>query len=285
MGQKTRRRFKDRKFRRVVSTFDRQSIEELGSIGSFPPTRTQRFLIWAAQNSVLGRGEFRPHMARLIQSIQSPIDLVRGGCAFRLSLKGNLIETGLCLKSNYNGPEIEFLKSTMGPGKLALDIGCNIGMYTLPLAQTGARVISIDANGEMARRTKFHLEANGLEGQVLHLAVGDKNGQVILESQLHDMAIVRTVESDAGDVEMKPLAQILAEQNVQRVDALKIDIEGFEDKALAPWLFSAERSQLPKRIVIEMLPEHPQVECQAAFDQLGYRKVGNTKVNSMFELD
>ena len=70
-----------------------------------------------------------------------------------------------------------------------------------------------------------------------------------------------------------------------RIDGLKIDIEGHEDKALAPFLDGGERSMLPRRIVIE----HPEPDadypgCAAAFARHGYELVGRTRNNSLYRL-
>ena len=164
-----------------------------------------------------------------------------------------------------------------------VDIGCNIGLYALALARTGAKVVAIDANPDMVERARFNAQASGLELDLVYSAVGDRQGSVHLERQRDDAAIVRTIESDDGDVPMKPLMQILQECGVGKVDALKIDIEGFEDKALAPWLVSAPEEHLPSHIVIEMNAVNQHPACRAAFDTLGYREVGNSKINTLFE--
>jgi len=68
-----------------------------------------------------------------------------------------------------------------------------------------------------------------------------------------------------------PLHQIVSEAGVTRVDALKIDIEGFEDTALVPYLQEAPEHLLPKRIVIEICaPETDYPGCLAEFNRLGY---------------
>ena len=47
------------------------------------------------------------------------------------------------------------------------------------------------------------------------------------------------------------LLSVLERSGVDRVDALKIDIEGFEDRARLPFIAAAQRALWPKRIYME----------------------------------
>ena len=90
-------------------------------------------------------------------------------------------------------------------------------------------------------------------------------------------------ETGAGPIPVRTLEALLAEAGITRIDGLKIDIEGHEDKALAPFLDTAPRSMLPRRIVIE----HPEPGadypgCAAAFARHGYELVGRTRNNSLY---
>jgi hypothetical protein len=46
---------------------------------------------------------------------------------------------------------------------------------------------------------------------------------------------------------MEPLAHIIAAAGVNRIDTMKIDIEGFEDRALMPFIATAPRSLWPRQ--------------------------------------
>jgi hypothetical protein len=69
------------------------------------------------------------------------------------------------------------------------------------------------------------------------------------------------------------------------VDSLKIDIEGYEDRALLPWLRSAPQAAWPRAIVIEHIhPEQWGEDCMAALAALGYRAVGQAEYNTLLTL-
>jgi hypothetical protein len=82
----------------------------------------------------------------------------------------------------------------------------------------------------------------------------------------------------------KTLIDLLAELGIDRIGAIKIDIEGREAEALGPFFREARKSLWPRRIVIEHLTE---AEWGAdLFKQLaeaGYQETGRTRQNSLLE--
>ncbi|MCB2134849.1 MAG: FkbM family methyltransferase [Rhodobacteraceae bacterium] len=256
--------------------------------GSYRPGALQSFLIVLARHSFLHHGRARHRITNLIARLGSPLDVTFRGCRYRIEGRNNLMEYGLLLHPKYNGEEIDFLTAGCPKDGIFVDIGANIGLYSLPLALAvgpRGRVISIDANPGVLERLTFNAEATGLS-QILpvHSAVGDHEGRVDLSIRLDDLSIVSVEESATGTVPMRPLAAILAEHGVTRIDALKIDIEGFEDAALAPFLQTAPETMLPKRIVLERGgPDGGDyVGCVAAFSARGYELAGRTRSNSLY---
>jgi FkbM family methyltransferase len=256
--------------------------------GSFRTNAVQSALIGLARRSFLQRGTFRHWTTNVVTALGSPLDIEWRGCRYRIEGKNNLIEYGMLLRRDYNGAEIDFLLGALEPGGVALDIGSNIGLYSLPMARAvgpNGTVVAIDANPAMAERLSFNAAASGLANvHMVNCAVGGGEGMVDLRIRKDDVAIVRVEESDTGTIPMRTLASILRELGVSRVDALKIDIEGHEDAALVPFLDEAEDDALrPDRISIE----HPRSGddysgCAAAFERHGYVRVGQTRSNSLY---
>ncbi|MEM7469879.1 MAG: FkbM family methyltransferase [Pseudomonadota bacterium] len=254
--------------------------------GRFKPTRLQHSLIALTRNSPLQRGRLRHKMTNLITGMGRPLDITFRGLKFRIEGRNNLIEYGLLTRPTYNGPELDFLCAGLSEGDVALDIGCNIGLYSMPLARavgpTG-HVLSIDANAEMVKHLKYHAQANDFEHITgVHSAVGDRAAQVDLLIRSDDVAIVRVDETDGGEIAMRPLADLVRSAGLNRVDALKIDIEGHEDKALVPYFNEMPEPFWPSRIVLEYMAPDDYPGCAASFKERGYRLVGRTKSNSMY---
>jgi FkbM family methyltransferase len=188
----------------------------------------------------------------------------------------------------YNGIDIDFLLEGAPDTATFIDLGCNIGLYSLPLAvaRPRGRVVSIDANPKMITRIRWNAAASALGNlTAVHAAVSDSEGRGDLVIRKGDVAIVAVQESCEGEMPIRTLASILTEAGVASIHGLKIDIEGHEDRALVPFLDGCGAALLPRRIVIEH-PE-PQADypgCTAAFARHGYRLVGRSRNNSLYAL-
>lgn len=259
--------------------------------GALAPNRAQAALIGLAQRSVLRRGAFRAPVSRLVRALGSPVlDVAFRGCSYRLHGGRDGIEYGILLNPAYNAEDIGFLAEGLPAGGIFVDIGCNIGLYTLPLARQAGpvgRVLAVDANAVVTARLAFNAAASGLANVTLVTsAVSDRDGSAVLQLGEGDLGMVSVDDSIAGPVPLRQLADILAEAGISRIDALKIDVEGHEDRALAPFLHSAAAGLLPARIVIERPPGdvgHP--ACQAALAARGYARCGQTRRNWFYRRD
>jgi FkbM family methyltransferase len=258
--------------------------------GTYKPNFWQSALITLAHYSFLHRGTFRATLARLIMGKSGkPLDVSFRGSNYRLMGQNNLIEYGILLNPKYNAADINFLIEGSEPGANFIDIGSNIGLYALSMAKAAGQngtLIAIDANPLMAQMLSWNAKASGLENvKMFACAVSDKDGFGDLIVYQDDVAIVAVVESDTGAIPVRTLGGIVAEVGIESIYGLKIDIEGHEDKALAPFLQAAPDSLLPQRIVIEhpkSFDDYP--ACTRAFSRRGYRLVGQSRNNSFYLL-
>lgn len=260
--------------------------DESAPFGTYAPNGFQRALISAGRNSFLRRGLFRRSMTTLIMgSAGKPLDVTFRDSAYRLRGLNNLIEFGILLRPDYNAADIDFLLDGSAAGDSFVDVGSNIGLYTQPLAKragTGT-VVAIDANPLMARRLAWNAEASNLGNvRIFACAVSDREGAGSLNIRKDDIAIVSVDEHEGGAVPIRTLASIVDEAGLTRIHGLKIDIEGHEDKALAPFIRDAAEGLLPKRIVIERAPGGDYPACAAAFAARGYTRVGQSRNNSFY---
>ncbi|MFQ5623727.1 MAG: FkbM family methyltransferase [Paracoccaceae bacterium] len=266
---------------------DSTEIDDDVAFGAYAPRGVQAGMIGLARNSFLGRGKARHLMTRLIMSLGGPLDIRYRDCNYRIEGRNNSVEYGLLLKPKFNGPEIDFLVEGLPEGGKAVDVGCNIGAYSLPLARAvgeAGRVLSIDANGAMTARLRYNARISGLANiTTVGAAVGDQEGSVDLRISKDDVAIVKAQSTPDGAVPQRTLAALVHEAGFDRVDVLKIDIEGFEDKALVPYLDGASPELLPARIVIERPDRNGDYPgCAAAFARHGYRLIDRTRSNSLY---
>jgi FkbM family methyltransferase len=258
--------------------------------GTYAPRGLQAAMLRFAHVPPFYRGTFRRPMADLIRWLgrDGIVDVTADGLSFRLRSASNLIEDGILVHPAYNRVEIDFLLAGTPGGGVFVDLGANVGLYTLPLARKAGpsgRVLAIDANPDIVGAIAFNVAASGLDNVAIAcVAVGEAEGRAHLEIRKDDIAIVEIEEDPEGDIEIRPLRDVVEEAGLARVDSLKADIEGYEDRALIPYLDGAPEALKPGRIVIEHLGRHTawKTDCFVAFERHGYRLVGQTRGNSLF---
>jgi hypothetical protein len=78
------------------------------------------------------------------------------------------------------------------------------------------------------------------------------------------------------------LQRILDDASVSHVDALKIDVEGFEDRVLTGFFKESPQSLWPRAVVIEHLSRNEwRDDCIADMRARGYAETGRTRSNSL----
>ena len=85
---------------------------------------------------------------------------------------------------------------------------------------------------------------------------------------------------------MRTLQDIFASHQVTAIDALKIDVEGFEDQVLRPYFETAQKENWPKRVVIEdLFIDEAADNIVKHMKRLGYREAGRNRINAFLLLE
>lgn len=259
--------------------------------GAYAPSVVQsRIINLVRATPVLRRGTFRPWVAKWLTSVRAgPIDVERNGVKFRLTLDNNPIEWGVALMPGYEGPEIQFLADGLKEGSTLIDIGANVGLYGLSLAPkvgpTG-KVIAIEADPVAQGRVSENARLNAWsQVSVVMAAAGDRDGEARFAAKQNFAHSKVTPDGDVI-VPMRTLIGILADHGVTAIDALKIDVEGYEDQVLLPFFEQAPKAHWPKRVVIEDLFIDKSADNSVKrMKALGYREAGRNRINAFLILD
>jgi FkbM family methyltransferase len=229
--------------------------------GAYPPRGKQK-LLRSLVRLGLGHGDVKKLLQKLWFSHREmlPVDIVYEELKLRLYPWDNVVESKILFGSGLRDRrEVQLLKHHLRPDSVFLDIGANIGYYALIAAHCGAiRIIAVEPNPTAYERLTFNIDANAFEDRItaLPLALGDEDGRTVtLAVAAKDMGGSKIADSDDGreqvEVPMMRLSSLLAEQRIDRIDALKIDVEGMEDSVLYPFFESAPPSTWPRLVIIE----------------------------------
>jgi FkbM family methyltransferase len=269
--------------------------EELKPWGTFAPRGTQNLLLLIRRLGLArGRAKKLVKRAWLAQHAQTPVDIIYRGMKFRLHPWDNVNESKILFGSKLRDqPELDKVREFVGNGGVFLDIGANIGYYSLMAASYGAgRILAIEPNPIVRSRLNFNISANKLNERVLSLpvALGDKSATTTLFVADGDMGASKIGDlASAGtpiQVEMKPLALVLAEGKINHVDAMKIDVEGMEDAVLFPFYENSPRSLWPRLVIIEHTSQqHWKKDILGWMKQSGYQVIKQTRSNAVLRLN
>jgi FkbM family methyltransferase len=168
---------------------------------------------------------------------------------FDVNVRGNM---GLYLwhyPDLFEKEERELFCSFITPSCTVLDVGANIGFYTLLAAKRGARVFSIEADPVNAAMLRHHVEINGFNDRVTiyEMAATDATRAVALYRHPFNLGESNIVAQgqQSGMIEGRTLDSL----NLPPVDICKMDIEGAELMALRGMEETMDRSPQIKLLV------------------------------------
>ena len=148
------------------------------------------------------------------------------------------IGTVVLLTGAFEPAETACARDLTSEGSVAIDVGANVGMFTVPLAMAVGplgRVLALEPSSENARRLVRNLEVNGLDNVDVHAAaLAEKSGEVLLrlgaDPAFHSTTtVVRAHETcDCAVVEAQTLDSVWQAAGSPEVSFLKIDTEGGE---------------------------------------------------------
>ena len=265
------------------------------SFGAFAPNAAQAAIISLAHRSRLKRGAFRPWLSRLINLLRAgPVDVQYQGASFRFYHQASATERGALFNPDYNLDELDFLRANTPAGGVFVDVGANVGTYAMVLARhvgASGRVIAVEPHPVTFARLAFNNKACGYtQTKLVEAAAGPTDGELLIETDGDNLGASRIVTGAPGSEAIKVpslrLQRVLDESGVTKVDALKIDIEGFEDSVLTVFFKEAPPTLWPRAVVIEHLSRNEwQQDCIADMVARGYREVGKTRSNTFLLRD
>jgi len=239
----------------------------------------------------LGRGRIRVSIIKLWRKHFGNIfDVSVRGIKYRLNISDNVTDEKILTSSKvYDKEELQTLLQACSDS-VFIDVGANIGYYSLFIARHGqGRVVAIEPNPPTLERLRFNIAVNDWEEKITIVPLGlGPAGEADLFSRgdLGSASLHDELDNEAGSVttiKTTSLLNILNELDIQRIGGLKIDIEGMEDQALAPFFHSAPRSLWPNCIVIEHGHEHLwKTDLYQLFEEIGYKIKHHTQNNKIF---
>lgn len=118
----------------------------------------------------------------------------------------------------------------MQPGHVVLDLGAHVGTFTLAAAALGCRVVAVEASPYNTTLLNASVTKNGFDQvQIVSAAASDRPGNLdFVQAGPYGLVATPVVKSPTIQVPAVTVDELLAELGCDRVDLIKMDIEGSE---------------------------------------------------------
>ncbi|MCW3160905.1 FkbM family methyltransferase [Chryseobacterium oryctis] len=227
---------------------------------------------------------------------------------YRNSIKLNLnledwIQQQIYFLGDYEKNEIDFLYSSLKKDDVFIDIGGNIGLFSLnasTIIGDKGKVYSFEAFKPNFIQFQNHISINNFQNIHLeHLAVADKKGfiEILYNDDYNNVGMASSYlenYTSKEKVESTSLDEYVSEKQILKIDLIKIDIEGGEYSALKG--MSSVLENLRPKVLIEInnialkSSNHSEEELISLFTEKGYKRTkilsrNENSYNAVFEFD
>ncbi|MBB4302019.1 FkbM family methyltransferase [Rhodobium orientis] len=265
--------------------------------GSLRPGFFARAAWGLAMRRGLRKGLKKPLRRLAARAFPGPFDVMAGGLCWRLWPAENYCDRIVLARRRL--PEVEeheALFEGLEAGDVVVDIGANIGTYALDAARRmapGGKVLAVEPSPRTHAKLAANAAANrGRIGDVSlrQIAVGEKAGTVTLFANAGSNAGQSSLLAEgagksgvAVTVEALPLAELLKDEGIEAIAAMKIDVEGFEDR-IVDAVLALPQEAWPRRLQLET--EHRalwQHDAVARLREAGFAAVLETTENVVLQ--
>ncbi len=271
-------------------------FDDIKPWGAYAPKAWQRVLLAATR-------ALPATLRRLVFALRKPIkygarhalDVTVWDVKLRLLPRGNITETDVLFSPQFFDPEERvMLAAQLQAGGTFVDIGANAGIYSFwanHCMHGRGHVLAVEPDPEMLRRLRFNVQANGMsQVEVCPVALSDHQGvgELLVNPAQRGENTLDVHEAEAvgarrivQPVELDTLLHLLQSRGISQVDALKIDIEGYEPPVLRHFFANAPSTLWPRLAITEYKPATAAV-IEGLFLSNGYRRVLFNGMNFAF---
>lgn len=199
---------------------------------------------------------------------------------FGLVYEGNLrnnIEFSIFYYGAFEKPLLFFLSDTLfklNQDKVNVqdscfcDIGANIGQHSLYMSQFAGKVHSFEPFDEVSRKLEHQIQLNSLNNITLHkVGLSDTSEDLTFYAPTgsnqgigsFDANTVSKGNTALGELSLKKGDELFPELAINRIDLMKIDVEGFEKRTL-------------KGLAQTLMEQRPVIVCEISYGaELSFR--------------
>jgi len=193
------------------------------------------------------------------------------------------IQENLYFLGEYEHAELKAIESFITNDAIFIDIGANFGLYTLHVSRLinkNGQIICFEPFSENFDSLTQNIVLNGLPNVHLeNIAIGEKEGVINLyyDKRENNLGMVSATPLERGiteEVKVVSLDTYLKNIHFNKIDLIKIDVEGFEYSVLSG-MKNTLKSFHPS-LLVEILDGNESFNqnstCENLLKEFGYRK-------------
>jgi FkbM family methyltransferase len=143
-------------------------------------------------------------------------------------------------RRHFERNELEFILNVLQPGMTFVDVGANVGLFSLPAARKvqHGKVFAFEPTRSTYELLARNVQINSLKNlRAFHSALGDYVGEAVLQVNVRGKDGLNTLgrptheSSEVIGKETVPITTLdhfMDRHGIARVDAMKVDVEGAE---------------------------------------------------------
>ena len=223
----------------------------------------------------------------------APVDIEALGARMRLHPYNNVSEKRVLFTPQFFDPEeLRILKSRLKDGFTFVDVGANIGSYALWLASLAgptARILAVEPQPDVFDRLTYNIGLNPYGTiKAIACAIADKPGELTLfldprNSGESSVKVMASSQARTIRVPATTLLDLVRKERLERLSAVKLDVEGAEDIILEPFFRDAPEALYPSLLIIEDSSRQWESDLPRMLAAKGYRTIAKTRMNIVFE--
>ena len=193
----------------------------------------------------------------------------------------------------WDAPERQALRNTVKNSDKSrpfvfVDVGANVGLYSL-YAQAYARaagretrILAIEPGHEVAQRLIVNAAFNGASIEHVPVAISDIAGRAYLSMPSTNRGEAQLSERGL-EVDVQTLEQVCRVAKLSYIDAMKVDIEGHDEKALQAFFKAAPAALHPRLLIVETGRQEEASPLIALCQSNDYMVTARCGLNTLFE--
>lgn len=185
---------------------------------------------------------------------------------------------------DYEKPEIDYISGYLKAGDVFIDIGANIGLFSLNASKivgNQGKVVAFEAFSSNFKQFKNNISINNFKNIISeNKAISNQNStiEILYNEEDHNIGMASAFLKDFTSkeiVESITLDEYASTHNISKIDLIKIDIEGGEYNAILGMtkILTNSKPQVIMEINHQTLQDsgHTEKEIIDLFSQFSYR--------------